>query len=154
MKLKSETRLKGHWTIEVRKNGELVDTIEIDNQLTEAYRNGVLGHIAGVSSPLDLEIKYLAVGTDSTPATAQDTALGAEIFRSVPTAKTVVGTYTQTFWVLTTAQANDTLREIGVFIGDASSTPNSGTLMSRINITLEKNDTMEVTFIRKDYVII
>ena len=153
MKLKSEIRLKGHWTIEVRKNGELVDTIEIDNQLTEAYRNAVLGHLAGTSD-IALEIKYLAVGTDNTPATAQDTALGAEIFRSVPTAKTVVGTYTQTFWVLTTAQANDTLREIGVFIGNASSTPNSGTLMSRIVIALEKNDTMEVTFIRKDYVLI
>lgn len=153
MRMKEQTRLKGHWTIEVRVNGELRETIELDNQLTEAYRQSILNQLAG-NTAVDLEIKYLAVGTDNTPATAQDTTLGAELFRSVPTARTVVGTYMQTFWVLTTEQANGSLREIGVFAGDATASPNTGTMISRIVISLEKNDTMEVTFIRKDYVII
>ena len=151
--MKEQTRLKGHWTIEVRVNGELKETIELDNQLTEAYRQAILNQLAG-NTAVDLEIKYLAVGTDNTPATAQDTTLGAELFRSVPTAKTVVGTYMQTYWVLTNEQANGSLREIGVFAGDATASPNTGTMISRIVISLEKNDTMEVTFIRKDYVII
>lgn len=153
MRMKEQTRLKGHWTIEVRVNGELKETIELDNQLTEAYRQAILNQLAG-NTAVDLEIKYLAVGTDNTPATAQDTTLGAELFRSVPTAKTVVGTYMQTYWVLTNEQANGSLREIGVFAGDATASPNTGTMISRIVISLEKNDTMEVTFIRKDYVII
>lgn len=153
MRMKEQTRLKGHWTIEVRVNGELRETIELDNQLTEAYRQAILNQLAG-NTAVDLEIKYLAVGTDNTPATAQDTTLGAELFRSVPTAKTVVGTYMQTYWVLTNEQANGSLREIGVFAGDATASPNTGTMISRIVISLEKNDTMEVTFIRKDYVII
>jgi len=153
MRTKEQTRLKGHWTIEVRVNGELRETIELDNQLTEAYRQSILNQLAG-NTAVDLEIKYLAVGTDNTPATAQDTTLGAELFRSVPTARTVVGTYMQTFWVLTNEQANGSLREIGVFAGDATASPNTGTMLSRIVISLEKNDTMEVTFIRKDYVII
>lgn len=153
MRMKEQTRLKGHWTIEVRVNGELRETIELDNQLTEAYRQSILNQLAG-NTATDLEIKYLAVGTDNTPATAQDTTLGAELFRSVPTARTVVGTYMQTYWVLTNEQANGSLREIGVFAGDATASPNTGTMISRIVIALEKNDTMEVTFIRKDYVII
>lgn len=153
MRMKEQTRLKGHWTIEVRVNGELRETIELDNQLTEAYRQSILNQLAG-NTAVDLEIKYLAVGTDNTPATAQDTTLGAELFRSVPTARTVVGTYMQTYWVLTNEQANGSLREIGVFAGDATASPNTGTMISRIVISLEKNDTMEVTFIRKDYVII
>lgn len=151
--MKEQTKLKGHWTIEVRVNGELRETIELDNQLTEAYRQSILNQLAG-NTAVDLEIKYLAVGTDNTPATAQDTTLGAELFRSVPTARTVVGTYMQTYWVLTNEQANGSLREIGVFAGDATASPNTGTMISRIVISLEKNDTMEVTFIRKDYVII
>ena len=151
--MKEQTRLKGHWTIEVRVNGELRETIELDNQLTEAYRQSILNQLAGQTA-IDLEIKYLAVGTDNTPATAQDTTLGAELFRSVPTARTVVGTYMQTYWVLTNEQGNGSLREIGVFAGDATASPNTGTMLSRIVISLEKNDTMEVTFIRKDYVII
>ena len=153
MRMKEQTKLKGHWTIEVRVNGELRETIELDNQLTEAYRQSILNQLAG-NTAVDLEIKYLAVGTDNTPATAQDTTLGAELFRSVPTARTVVGTYMQTYWVLTNEQANGSLREIGVFAGDATASPNTGTMISRIVISLEKNDTMEVTFIRKDYVII
>lgn len=153
MRMKEQTRLKGHWTIEVRVNGELRETIELDNQLTEAYRQSILNQLAGQTA-IDLEIKYLAVGTDNTPATAQDTTLGAELFRSVPTARTVVGTYMQTYWVLTNEQGNGSLREIGVFAGDATASPNTGTMLSRIVISLEKNDTMEVTFIRKDYVII
>lgn len=153
MRTKEQTRLKGHWTIEVRVNGELKETIELDNQLTEAYRQAILNQLAG-NTAVDLEIKYLAVGTDNTPATAQDTTLGAELFRSVPTAKTVMGTFMQTYWVLTNEQANGSLREIGVFAGDATASPNTGTMISRIVISLEKNDTMEVTFIRKDYVII
>lgn len=151
--MKEGTRLKGHWTIEVRVNGELKETIELDNQLTEAYRQAILNQLVG-NTAVDLEIRYLAVGTDNTPATAQDTTLGAELFRSVPTARTVVGTYMQTYWVLTNEQANGSLREIGVFAGDATASPNTGTMISRIVISLEKNDTMEVTFIRKDYVII
>lgn len=153
MRMKEQTRLKGHWTIEVRVNGELRETIELDNQLTEAYRQAILNQLAG-NTAVDLEIKYLAVGTDNTPATAQDTTLGAELFRSVPTARTVVGTYMQTYWVLTNEQGNGSLKEIGVFAGDATASPNTGTMISRIVISLEKNDTMEVTFIRKDYVII
>ena len=146
-------RLKGHWTIEIREHGKLVCTIEMDNQLTNAYKNSVLNQLKGNSFD-SLDILYLAVGTGSTEAQATDTQLVSELYRGVPTQKTLVTDYVQTIWVLSTDIANAHLREIGVFAGNATSTPNSGTMLSRINIDIEKTQSMEITFIRKDYVTI
>ena len=145
--------LKGHWTIEIRENGKLTKVIEKDNQLTNLYRNSILRQLKGDTFD-SLDILYLAVGTDATPASATDTQLGAEIFRSSPTSKAVGDSYTQTIWVLTDLQANEHLREIGVFAGNATITANSGTLLSRVIIDIEKTSVMEVTFIRRDIVTI
>lgn len=149
--MKEKVNLKGHWRIEIWENGKCIRVIDKDNTLTTAYRQGFLTQLAGDIS-LDMEIKYLAVGTDSTASTQNDTRLGAEVFRSSPTSVTVNSGYTRTIWVLTNEQANYNLREVGVFIGLASASPNTGTLMSRINININKTDSQEIMFIRDDYI--
>lgn len=151
MRVREGMGLKGHWTIEIRKEGEPVKTIEVDNQLTAIYRGSILNQLMG-DTAVDLDIKYLAVGDGDTPATAEDTQLGNERFRSVPTSKTLGDGYVQTIWVLTIAQANFHIREIGVFAGNATATANSGSMLSRIVIDVEKTQNIEVTFIRRDYV--
>lgn len=151
--MKEGTRLKGHYRIEIRRKGELVRVIELDNTLTEAYRQAILGQLKD-GTGADLEIKYLAVGTNSTPSTSSDTKLGAEIYRSSPTSQEIQGGTLVTTWVLTNEQVNAHLREIGVFIGNATSTADSGTLMSRINIDIIKTDAEELTFIRSDIITI
>ena len=143
--------LKGHWTIDIRENGRLIKRIEQDNQLTNAYRDSVLNQLKG-NAFTSLNILYLALGTGSTPAQSGDTQLGTEIYRSVPTQKSIVGNYMQTIWVIPTDVANVHLREIGVFAGSATSSPNSGTMLSRVNIDIDKTSSMEITFIRRDYV--
>ena len=154
MKTTSEgLRLKGHWTIDIRQNGRLIKRIEKDNQLTNAYRDSVLNQLKG-NAFTSLDILYLAIGKGSTPAQASDTTLVDEIYRSVPTQKSIIGNYVQTIWVIPTDIANDHLREIGVFAGNATSTPDSGTMLSRMNIDIEKTPSMELTFIRRDYVMI
>ena len=154
MKITKEgLRLKGHWTIDIRENGKLVKRIEKDNQLTNAYRDSVLNQLKG-NAFNSLDILYLAVGTGSVQAQSTDTILDAEVFRSVPTQKSIVGNYMQTIWVIPNDLANEHLREIGVFAGEATSTPDSGTMLSRINIDIDKTSSMEITFIRRDYVII
>ena len=145
--------LKGHWTIEIRENGVLTKTLDFDNQLTNLYRDSVLNQLKG-NTFNSLDIKYLAVGINDSPSVPADTQLGDEIFRSSPTSKTIIGNYLQTIWVLTDLQANDHLREIGVFAGNATSAPDSGTLLSRVVIDIEKTSVMEVTFIRRDIVTI
>lgn len=151
--MKEGTRLKGHYRIEVRRNGVLIQTIELDNTLTELYRQAILSHLKD-GTGADLVIKFLAVGTDGTASSISDTKLGTEIFRSSPTEQVIQGGILVTTWVLTNEQANDHLREIGVFIGNADSNPDSGTLMSRVNIDIIKTDAEEVTFRRSDIITI
>lgn len=151
--MKENTGLKGHYRIEVRRKGVLVQSIELDNTLTELYRQAILSHLED-GTGADLTIKFLAVGTDGTQSSISDTKLGTEIFRSSPTSKEVQGGTLVTTWILTNEQANDHLREIGVFIGNADSTPDSGTLMSRVNIDIIKTNAEEVTFIRSDIITI
>lgn len=146
-------KFKGHWTIEIREQGKVVRTIDIDNQLTNLYKQSVLNQLNGASFD-DLEIKYLAVGTGDTPASASDTQLEDEQFRQIPTTKQLFADYEQTIWVIPTNLGNFTYKEIGVFAGNATSTADSGMLLSRINVNIEKTSSMEVTFIRRDYVTI
>lgn len=151
--MKEKMGLKGHWTIEIRDKGKLVKRLDFDNQLTNLYRNSVLNQLYG-NAFADLEIKYLGIGTGDAPASATDTQLGTEVFRVIPTSQTIVDNYVQTIWVIPTQIGNFTYKEIGVFCGTATATLNSGTMISRVNVNIEKTSSMEITFIRRDYVII
>ena len=56
---------------------------------------------------------------------------------------------------LGTGEANFTITEIGVFCGpDATGTANSGTLLSRVNLTIYKNDSLVVDIVRTDSCVI
>lgn len=143
--------LRGEWTIEVRREGELVKTLHFKNQLTAIYQGSVLNQLKG-DEAVDLDIKYIAIGTDGTTATAEDTQLYSEVFRSTPTSKTIADGYMQTIWVLTPEQGNVRIREIGVFAGDATLEADSGSLLSRVVVDIEKTPNLEITMIRRDYV--
>ena len=151
--MKEKMGLKGHWTIEIRDKGKLVKRMDFDNQLTNLYRTSVLNQLYG-NAFASLEIKYLGIGTGDAPASATDTQLGTEVFRVIPTSQTIVDNYVQTIWVIPTQIGNFTYKEIGVFCGTATATLNSGTMISRVNVNIEKTSSMEITFIRRDYVII
>ena len=149
--MKETSRLRGHYTIEIREKGKLLRVLELDNSLTELYRRAILDHLKE-GTGTDLEIKYLAVGIGETLPTKDDTQLEDEVFRSVPTYQEIRGNELRTTWVLLDMQANYHLKEIGVFIGDATATADSGTLMSRMAIDIDKTASQEVTFIRHDIV--
>lgn len=151
--MKERIGLRGHWTIEIRKNGKLVKVIDFDNQLTNLYKNDVLTQLNSGTTD-DLQIKYLGIGTGTNPASPTDTQLQAEVFRVQPTSRAITADYAQTIWVIPVQMGNFTYREIGVFAGDATATLNSGMLISRVNVNIEKTESMEVTFVRRDYVTI
>lgn len=151
--MKERIGLRGHWTIEVRKNGKLVKVIDFDNQLTNLYKNDVLTQLnAGTTN--GLQIKYLAIGTGTNTASPTDTQLQTEVFRVQPTSRAITADYVQTIWVIPVQIGNFTYKEIGVFAGDATATLNSGMMISRVNVNIEKTESMEVTFVRRDYVTI
>lgn len=151
--MKERIGLKGHWTIEVRENGKLVKVIDFDNQLTNLYKNDVLTQLnSGTTN--GLQIKYLAIGTGTNTASPTDTQLQTEVFRVQPTSRAITADYVQTIWVIPVQMGNFTYKEIGVFAGNATATLNSGMLISRVNVNIEKTESMEVTFVRRDYVTI
>lgn len=99
-----------------------------------------------------LEIKYIAFGLGSTPATINDTELESEIYRkqitqiSQPTAGSV-----QTIVQLGTNECNYNIREIGIFCGpDATEAANTGTLLSRVTVNIQKNTNMVLNIVRTD----
>jgi hypothetical protein len=100
----------------------------------------------------DLEIKYLALGTSNTPVTVLDTKLGVEIFRTPIAAQSITakGELTTEFIVLYNV-AGGQIEEIGIFGGStATSTADSGTLISRILWSKAKTNSEELNFRRID----
>lgn len=130
------------------KTGKLKSQDLIKNTFCTVGKNSIADALRGTETGTKGIITWCAVGTDSTAPTAADTALGTEIFRKLVSVRSVsanVATF-QTFF--TTAEANGTLREAGLFGDDASATANSGTLFSKlaINRTKSTSDTLTLTW--------
>lgn len=133
-------------------NGKHVKTI--CNRVMDAALNKMANILAGVSP--DLQIKYLAVGTSNTSVTNTQTQLGAEIFRTIPVTSptlTATGEITTEF-ILLESEAIGNIEEIGIFCGaSATSTTNSGTMLSRILWKKTKTNSEEITIKRIDRVV-
>lgn len=152
MELKDKLpKVVGICTITIRdaKTGRIKSKDIIKNTFCDAGRNSIADHLRGTTSNNKGIITYCAVGTDSTAPTAADTGLGTELFRKLVSVRSwnsaKIATF-QTFF--TTSEANGTLRECGLFGDDASSTPGSGTLFSKlaINRTKSSSDTLTLNW--------
>jgi len=122
-----------------------VKRLDIDNQLMAINAMAYLNMLAGQTSGMtlgDLQIRYLAVGTDGTPADPEQTGLFAEIFRCPFEDQGITGNYTlNTLFRLDTTDGNGLIQEMGIFGGPAATiTPNSGTLLSRITLYETKSE--------------
>jgi hypothetical protein len=96
-------------------------TFELENLAVDTGLDWLAGRIGGTIADEDI---WLAVGTDSTPAAAGQTTLGAEVKRVA--ASIAVGTAKVTYTASTALASSVTLRELGSF--DAAS---SGNMISR-----------------------
>ena len=148
--MQNNVQIHGRYTFIARdaRTGRELWRKRLENQLMTVNQivrdQMLLGTFAGPDDVL--QIKYLAFGTGTTPAAASDTALETEVFRKQVTQQSYPSTGTvRTIVALTDTEANFTIREIGVFAGpDASSTAGSGTLLSRVNVSIEKNAFMRL----------
>jgi hypothetical protein len=134
---------------EITINGQ---TERIKNRVMNTAINQLADVFAGVSP--NLEIKWLAVGTSNTAVTDTDIQLGNEIFRTQATVsptRVAIGQIETEFTILE-SEAIGTLREIGVFGGNATSAKDSGTLISRIIWNKEKTVNEEMTIKRIDVI--
>ena len=155
--MKDELSLRGEYLIEVReaKTGRLIKQVPIKNTLTlinQQIRTAMLLGAASGYTMNDLVIKYFAFGTDSTPATSSDTQLGAETLRKQVTNITQTSPSTvRSIVSLGTQEGNFYIKEIGVFVGpNATGEANTGTLLSRVVVDIDKNSNLVVNVIRSD----
>lgn len=134
----------GKFVIQTKDGTEVVN-----NRVMEAALSGIVKALSGDS---DVQIKYLALGTSEDPITDSDTQLGTEIFRTLVSNQelTGIGELTTDFVVLD-AEAVGNIREMGIFGGStATSTANSGTLISRILWSRDKTNSEEINIKRID----
>jgi len=132
--------------------------IYINGLLKESKKNRVMNTVLSqmigsfLGNTNDLEIKYIAFGSSSTPVSNTDSVLYNEVFRTpyATRTQTAYNEITTEFSVLST-ESNGQIEEIGIFGGStASITKDSGTLISRILWSHLKTSSEELAIKRID----
>lgn len=138
-------KMEGKVTYIMRdKDGKVVDTKSVHNNIVLAIRNPIirlLGGYATASTGLPF-VKMLGLGTSDTAVTVKDTALGAELADSrklTATAPTIAAdglsvTFSFLYDMTDTAVDNKDIKEMGLFTAD-------GTMIAHTLVGLWKKTT-------------
>lgn len=157
MDIREHVQMEGFYKIKASDatNGVLIGLWNFKNLLTKITRDirvdMLMGNVSGHTID-KLAIKYFAFGDGTTPASINDTKLVNERFRK-PVTQTLKtsDTTVQTIVNLLADEANFVIREIGVFCGPAASlTKDTGVLLSRVNVNLDKNSNLILNIVRQD----
>ena len=143
----------GDFNLIIKENGKIKETVHIKNRITNTALDAIVNILDNIDP--DLDIKFLAIGTDNTPLDDNDTQLGNEIFRTqfLTSDNDAIGQFTTTFAVLD-GEAVATWQEIGIFVGDSATTsPDTGTLLSRILFSRVKTALEEIDVSRIDKIV-
>ena len=136
MKIFDRKRVRGHYKIERLDGDKWVTVQEKNNVVVQGFFTGIFTHMQGTATPM--EVTHFALGTGTTTAMKSNTALETETFRKARTSISSTPTSLIVKLSLAPIEAVMTIREIGLFM-EATDTPESGTLLSRVNINVEKN---------------
>lgn len=130
------------------RTGRIKDVQNCSNMVVTAGKNSIASALKGTTTNNKGIITYCAVGTGGTAPTEADTTLETELTRKAVSVRTVSGNDALFETFFTTAEANGTLLEAGLFGDDASGTADSGTLFCRviINKTKTSNDTLNLAW--------
>jgi len=134
-------RIKGEY--EIWKDGVLIDRFH--NIITTPVYAFILKAFNGESID-SLDVSYFAFGTGTTPVAEGDTTLETEVFRKAFTSKSWNGKQFVAICQLSTAEANYSITEVGIFAG-GTITPDSGTLLSHALRPIEKNSNITYNII-------
>ena len=128
--------------------GKIKSVDFLENMFVTAGKNSLADGMRGTESNNKGIITYCAVGTSVVAPALGDIKLTTEIFRKLVSVRSVSGKVAtfQTFF--TTAEANGSLREAGLFGDDASGTVDSGTLFAKLAINRVKSasDTLTMSW--------
>jgi len=138
---------KGSCSIVIRdaKTGKIKHEEKINNTFVTVGKNSIAAGLIGITDNNQGIITYCALGTSVVAATLADTTLTTEIYRKLISVRSVSGKVAtfQTFF--TTAEANGTLREAGLFGDAATATTDSGTLFSKLAMNRVKTSSDTLT---------
>ena len=114
--------------------GNVLDIREMKNLITNVGLNMMRDGLYGPGGAQDLEIKYLAIGSDNTSPVVTDTTLGTETFRKARTSQSKPGTGQQTYvQYIDPTEAIGVIEEFGWFAGAAAgAVADSGIMVSRV----------------------
>jgi len=144
-------RLEGIWkfTFEDVNTGKK-RIYEYRNLIPTVARAAIANHLTDVSpSPTSLRINFSAIGSGTNAPANGDTTLQTETFRKAIASQTNLNNVAFATAFYTASEAVGTHKEAGLFLG-ATATPDSGTLFSRVSITITKANTETLTI---DYTI-
>lgn len=144
MKLTESPKLKGHIKFELfDANGALKETREIDNVVVTVGKN-YLANWLTQATQADYFMRYIALGTGTTPATASDTALDATLPTRVAGTLSSASNVWQNVASFGPGVNTGAVTESGIF-SDSS----GGTMLARqvfAVINKDVNDTLSVTW--------
>jgi len=138
------TVLKGRVRLVHKRGDKILKVVETPNVITNTGKAQVAGLINGVVTDY---FEYIAIGTDTTSASASDTALGAETHRtSATTSRTTTSVTNDTAQLVATFDFTDSyaITESGVF--DASTGGNMLCRQTFSAINVASGDSLQVTW--------
>lgn len=143
-----EIKPKGKVTLEIIRDGKIVDRIEQENLVVNGARTVIVNLLAGANQQANT-VKKIAIGTDNTAPTLSDTALGGEVAR-VP----IINYNFPDFnivefeaYVDQDTANNNTIQEIGLFTEGDANNP-QGTLVARTVVSPIVKDSSFAFYIR------
>ena len=122
---------------------------EADNMIMQAFYTLLFSFLNFDNLSLtgdEFTITHLALGTGTTAVTASDTALDTEIDRVAVTTKRIGMSSIESKFIVPPSSAVGDIKEIGLF-ANGTSTPDSGTLLSRLLINKQKTAVLQWTII-------
>ena len=122
---------------------------EADNMIMQAFYTLLFSFLNFDNLLLtgdEFTITHLALGTGTTAVTSSDTTLDTEIDRVAVTTKRIGVSSIESKFIVPPASAVGNIKEMGIF-ADGTSTPDSGTLLSRLLINKQKTAVLQWTII-------
>ncbi len=149
MELKKEIKIKINvvGTFRDARTGKITGRFAGHNLAVNTGLNSIAARLAGTDIPANKKatINYCAVGTGVTAPDPTDTTLETEVFRKQVSVRSSTLNVARFRTFFNTAEANETLRELGLFGDDATATGDSGTLFCRLAINKTKTSSETLT---------
>lgn len=149
-----QIKMRGEYRIIARDtSGRLLWAKRINNMLTAINKTSRAAMLMGTytGDGTEFEIKYFAFGTGTTTPTPADTSLEVEVYRKQVTQMSVDGGVVTSVVSLGAAEGNYEIGEIGVFCGPtASATADTGMMLSRVLVNIDKNTNIVINITRRD----